>query len=56
MLLGYWYEYRPYRIKKSCSVEANEYCGERFSKREKIEVVEEAFDFIYKICLRRNGL
>ena len=55
MILGflfYWYEFRPYQVKKNCFKETTEWVKDQ----ETLEEYSKAYDFYYKNCLRKRGL
>ena len=59
MILGflfYWYEFRPYQVKRTCVEETSEALKGIYGD-EKVEIKEwkERFDFLYKCCLRKKG-
>ena len=54
----YWYEWRPYLIKKNCFVYAVEIVTDSAKDNTAWTQVKakEDLDFWYKICLKRKGL
>ncbi|MFA7385802.1 MAG: hypothetical protein WCZ99_02570 [Candidatus Paceibacterota bacterium] len=57
-LAFYWYEYRPSQIKKECFNKARDFRIEVNNKDISIsfEDLNKRYDFIYKNCLRAEGL
>ncbi len=48
----YWYEWRPSRIVKECE----KYTEDQIKDTKTGEKTAEVYNFIYKICIRQNGL
>jgi len=53
MLLFYWFQVRPARIRQICTKEANQACTEIKSSVSNMLEVNQA---VYAHCLRRNGI
>ncbi len=46
----YWFEWQPRQIIKECSAEALKRAAEASSDQDKV------YEFVYKLCLRKNGI
>jgi len=55
--LFFWYEWRPVQIKKECFKKASDFSTETMDKQEgSIDSFDKIYDFMYKNCLRKEGL
>ena len=55
--LFYWYEWRPSQIKKECFEKASDFSTEAIGKQGgSVDSFDKTYDFIYKNCLRKEGL